>query len=228
MFWTVVLEKTLESSLDYKEIQPIHPKEDESWIFLGRTDAEGEAPILWPPDAKKWLTRKDPDAGKDWRQKEKGTTEDEMVGWHQTTWWTWVWVSSGSWWWTGKPGMLQSMELQSWTQLSDWTELKASSELGLLVVHSLNPVWLFATHGLQHSRPPCSSPTSRVYSNSCPLSWWCHPPISSSVVLSSSHLQSFPASGSFQMSQFFASGGKVLEFQLQHHSFQWIFRTDFL
>ena len=77
MFWTVVLEKTLESSLDYKEIQPIHPKEDESWIFLGRTDAEGEAPILWPPDAKKWLTRKDPDAGKDWRQEEKGTTEDD-------------------------------------------------------------------------------------------------------------------------------------------------------
>ena len=84
MFWTVVLEKALESSLDYKEMQPIHPKEDQSWIFLGRTDAEAEAPILWPPDAKNWLTRKDPDAGKDWRQEEKGTTEDEMVGWrHQ-------------------------------------------------------------------------------------------------------------------------------------------------
>ena len=81
-FWTVVLEKTLESPLDCKEIQPVHPKEDQSWIFIGRTDAEAEAPILWPPDAKNWLLGKDPDAGKDWRWKEKGTTEDEMVGWH--------------------------------------------------------------------------------------------------------------------------------------------------
>ena len=78
-FWTVVLEKALESPLDCKEIQPVHPKGDQSWIFIGRTDAE--APILWPPDAKSWLIRKDPDAGKDWGQKEKGT-EDEMVGWH--------------------------------------------------------------------------------------------------------------------------------------------------
>ena len=81
-FWTVVLEKTLESPLDCKEIQPVHPKGDQSWIFIGRTDAEAEAPILWPPDAKNWLIRKDPDAGKDWRQEEKGMTEDEMVGWH--------------------------------------------------------------------------------------------------------------------------------------------------
>ena len=81
-FWTVVLEKTLESPLDCKEIQPVHPKGDQSWIFTGRTDAEAEAPILWPPDAKDWLIRKDPDYGKDWRQEEKGTTEDEMVGWH--------------------------------------------------------------------------------------------------------------------------------------------------
>ena len=81
-FWTVVLEKTLESPLDCKEIQPDHPKGDQSWIFIGRTDAEAEAPILWPPDAKNWLIWKDPDAGKDWRQEEKGTTEDEMAGWH--------------------------------------------------------------------------------------------------------------------------------------------------
>ena len=81
-FWTVVLEKTLESPLDCKEIHPVHSKGNQSWIFIGRTDAEAEAPILWPPDAKSWLTGKDPDAGKDWRQEEKGTTEDEMVGWH--------------------------------------------------------------------------------------------------------------------------------------------------
>ena len=81
-FWTVVLENTLESPLDCKEIQPVHPKGDQSWVFIGRTDAEAEAPILWPLDAKNWLTGKDPDAGKDWRQEEKGMTEDEMVGWH--------------------------------------------------------------------------------------------------------------------------------------------------
>ena len=80
-FWTVVLEKTLESPLDCKEIKPVHPKENQSWIFIGRTDAEAEAPILWPPNEKSWLTRKDPDTGKDWRQ-DKGMTEDEMVGWH--------------------------------------------------------------------------------------------------------------------------------------------------
>ena len=79
-FWTVVLEKTLESLLDCKEIKPVHPKGNQSWIFIGRTDAE--APILWPPDVKNWLLGKDPDAGQDWRWEEKGTTEDEMVGWH--------------------------------------------------------------------------------------------------------------------------------------------------
>ena len=81
-FWTVVLEKTLESPLDCKKIQPVSPKGNQSWIFMGRTDAKAETPILWPPDAKNWLTWKDPDAGKDWRQEEKGMTEDEMVGWH--------------------------------------------------------------------------------------------------------------------------------------------------
>ena len=92
-FWTVVLEKTLESPSDCKEIQPVHPKGNQSWIFIGRTDAEAETPILWPtdakiwligkdPDAKNWLIGKDPDAGKDWRWEENGMTEDEMVGWH--------------------------------------------------------------------------------------------------------------------------------------------------
>ena len=79
-FWTVVLEKTLESLLDIKEIQPVHPKRNQSWVFIGRTEAE--TPILWPPDVKNWLIRKDPDAGKDWGWEEKGMTEDEMVGLH--------------------------------------------------------------------------------------------------------------------------------------------------
>ena len=81
-FWTVVLEKTLESPLDWKEIQSVHPKGDQSWVFIGRTDVEAETPILWPLDVKSWLIGKDPDAGKDWGQEEKRTTEDEMVGWH--------------------------------------------------------------------------------------------------------------------------------------------------
>ena len=81
-FWTVVLEKTLESPLDCKEIQQVHPKGDKSWVFIGRTDAEAETPILCPPDAKSWFIWKDTDAGKDWGQEEKGTIEDDMVGWH--------------------------------------------------------------------------------------------------------------------------------------------------
>ena len=81
-FWTVVLEKTLESPLDCKEIQPVHAKGDQSWVFIGRADVEVETPIVWPPHAESWLIWKDPDAGKDWGQEEKGTTEDEMVGWH--------------------------------------------------------------------------------------------------------------------------------------------------
>ena len=108
-FCTVVLEKTLESPLDCKEIKPVNSKGNQSWIFTGGTDAEAEAPILWPPDAKNWLTGKDPDAEKDWRQ-EKGMTEEEMVG--SLTRWTWVWASSRRWWRTGKTGMLQSVGLQ--------------------------------------------------------------------------------------------------------------------
>ena len=136
-FWTVVLEKTLESPLDYKEIQPVHLKRDQSWVFIGRTDAESETPILWPPDVKSWLIWKDPDAGKDWRQEEKGTT-----GWDSwmasLTQWTWVWVNSGSWWWTGRSGVLRFMGSQrvghdwatelNWAiiliMVSDWNILK--------------------------------------------------------------------------------------------------------
>ena len=98
-FWTMVLEKILENPLDCKEIQPVHPKGDQSWVFIGRTDVEAETPILWPPDVKSWLTWKDPDAGKDWRWEEKGTTEDEMVGWHHRFNGHWfeqaLWVGDG-------------------------------------------------------------------------------------------------------------------------------------
>ena len=123
-FWTVVLEKTLKSPLDCKEIQPVHPKGNQSWAFIGRTDVEAKTPILWPPDAKRLLIWKEPDAGKDWGQEEKGMTEDEMVGWHhRLTQWTQVWVNSGSWWWTGRPGVLRFMGSQR--VRDDWaTELK--------------------------------------------------------------------------------------------------------
>ena len=123
-FWTVVLEKTLESNLDYKEIQPVHPKGNQSWVFIGRTDVETETPILWPPDAESWLIWKYPDAGKDWEQDEKG-----MTGWDgwmaSPTQWTWVWVDSRSWWWTGRPGMLRFMGSQrvDTTERLNWTEL---------------------------------------------------------------------------------------------------------
>ena len=125
-FWTVVLEKTLESPLDCKEIQPVHPKGNQSWVFISRTDSEAETPILWPPDAKSWLIWKDPDAGKDWGQEEKGMTEDEMVGWHH-------WLNGHGFGWTPGVGDGQG-DLAccgSWvhkesdtTEQVNWTELK--------------------------------------------------------------------------------------------------------
>ena len=111
-FWTVVLEKTFKSPSDSKEIKSINPKGNQSWIVIGRTDAEAEVPIFWPPDAKSWLIWKDPAVGEDWGQEEKGTTEDEMVWMASLTQWTWVWVNSESWWWTERPGVLQSMVSQ--------------------------------------------------------------------------------------------------------------------
>ena len=110
-FGTVVLEKTIESPLDCREIKPVHPKGNQSWIFIGRTDAEAETSVLWAPDVKNWLIGKDPDVGKNWRWEEKGIRGWD--GWMASpTQWTWVWARSGSWWWTGKPGVLQSMGLQ--------------------------------------------------------------------------------------------------------------------
>ena len=123
-FWSVVLEKGLESPLDSTEIKPVNPNRNQPWIFIGRTDAEAEAPILWAPDGKNWLIGKDPDAGKDWRE-EKGTTAWD--GWMTLpTPWTWVWANSKSWWWTGKPGVLQPVGSQrfgqDWATELSWTE----------------------------------------------------------------------------------------------------------
>ena len=125
-------EKTLESPLDCQEIQPVHSKGDQFWVFIGRTDVEPETSILWPPDAMSWLIGKDPDAGKDWGQEEKGMTEDEMVAWDVGMRWmasltqrTWVWVNSGSWWWTGRAWCAVVHRVtKSQIQLNDWTELK--------------------------------------------------------------------------------------------------------
>ena len=134
-FWTVVLEKTLDNPLDCKEIQPVHPKGDQSWVFVGRTDVEAETPILWLPDAKSWLIGKDPDAGEDWRQ--GGERDDRgWDGWMASpTQWTWVWVNSGCWWWTG--GLACCV---SWSQKEsdmaewlNWTELPQNKSMALHV-----------------------------------------------------------------------------------------------
>ena len=122
-FWIVVLERTLESSLDCKEIQPVHPKGDQSWVFTGRTDVEADTLVLWPPDAKSWLLKRL------WcweRLRAGGEGGDRgWDGWMASaTQWTWVWVNSRSWWWTGRPGVLGFMGSQSRTQLSNWTEMK--------------------------------------------------------------------------------------------------------
>ena len=106
-----------------KEIQPVHPKGNQSWTFTGRTDVEAGIPILWPPDLKSWLIWKDPDAENDWRQEEKRTTDDEMVGWHHRLSEHEAWVNSGSWWWTGRPGVLHCGVAKTGTRLSNWTEL---------------------------------------------------------------------------------------------------------
>ena len=120
LFSYVVFSRDTKISLDFKEIKPVHPKRNQSWILIGRTDTKAETPILWPPDAKSWLIWKDPDE----RLKAGGKGDDRgWDGWMaSSTQWTWVWINFRSWWWTGKPGMLQSMG----TWLSNWTEPKAN------------------------------------------------------------------------------------------------------
>ena len=139
-FWTVVLEKTLESLLDCKEIQPVHPKENQSWIFTRRTDAEAETPILWPPDAKNWLISKDPVAGKDWRREEKGTTEDDMVGWHHRL----------------NGHEFEQILSHLCYHILSYTHISSVQLSRSVVSDSLRP------HELQYARPPCPSPTPRV------------------------------------------------------------------
>ena len=122
-------EDSWEDSLDCKEIQPVHPKGDQSWVFISRTDFKAEAPIVWPPHAKSWLIWKDPDAGKDWGREEKGTTG--WAGWMASpTQWRWVWVDSGSWWWTGRPGMLWFMGSQrvGYDWATELNQTKGASE----------------------------------------------------------------------------------------------------
>ena len=140
-FWTVVLEKTLPSPLDCKEIQPVHPKGDQSWVFIGRTDIEAETSILWPPDRKSWLIWKDTDAGKDWGQEEKGMTEDEMAGWHhrldghESEWTPGVGMDREAW----RAAVLGVTKSQ--TQLSDWTELNGTSTSVALFLQKLLGVY---------------------------------------------------------------------------------------
>ena len=151
-FWTVVLEKTLESPLNCKEIQPVHPKGDQSWVFIGRTDVEAETPILWPCDAKSWLIGKDRDAGKDWGQEERGMTEDEMVGWHHR-------LNGHGFRWTPGAGDGQRTwhavvhrVARSWIRLNVWTELNWKvSEYNL---YSLLCLWWSSSEGMSfHSSP---------------------------------------------------------------------------
>ena len=165
-FWTVVLEKTLEIPLDSKDFKPVNPKGNQPWIFIGRTDAEAETPILWPPHAKNWLIWKDPDAVKDWRWEEKGMTEDEMVGWHRQL---------------DRHEFEQAPELvmdrEAWcalvyrvaksqTQLSNWAELQLQPLLLLFraVVSSS-----LGHSGLQLARFTFPLPSPGAWSNSCSL-----------------------------------------------------------
>ena len=130
-FWTVVLEKTFESPLDWKEIQPVHSKEDQSWVFIGRADAKAETPVLWPPPphVKSWLIGKDSDAGRDWGQEEKGTTEDEMAGWYH-------WLNGREFEWTpgvgdGQGGLVccgpwgrKESNMTEWLNWTEWTKCR--------------------------------------------------------------------------------------------------------
>ena len=153
-FWTVVQEKTLESLLDSKEIQPVHPKGNQSWTFIGRTDAEAEAPILWPPDAKNQVIGKDPDAGQG-RGQEKEMTEDEMVGWHQSlsmTQWTWVCANSRRQWRSEKPGVPWGRRVGH-----GWVTEQQKKHINILMMAQLCLLlWKAPPPPAQHLLPPFS------------------------------------------------------------------------
>ena len=134
-FWTVVLEKTLESPLDCKEIQPVHSEGDQPRDFFGRNDAKAETPVLWPPHVKSWLIGKDSDAGRDWRQEQKGTTEDEMAGWHH-------WLDGRESEWTAGVGDGQGgLVVKSWTQLNNWTNWRRADPENLDSVFQYSKDW---------------------------------------------------------------------------------------
>ena len=177
-FWTMVLEKILESPLDCKEIKPVNPKGNQPWIFIGRTDAKAEAPILWPPDAKSRLIGKDPDAGKDWRQKEKGTAEDEMVA-----------AAAKPLWWC--PTLYNPMHCI----IPDFPVLHFLLEFAQTIFIELKMPFNYLILCCPLLLLPSIFPSIRVFPNELVL-WFRWP--------------------------------KVLELQLQHQFFQWIFRTDFL
>ena len=172
-FWTVVLEKTLVSPLDCKEIQPVHPKGDQSWAFIGRSDVEAETPVLWPPHAKSWLIWKDPDAGEDWGQEEKGTTENEMVEWHH-------WLNGHEFGWT--PGVGEGQRglgcCSPWgCKESDMTEWLNWTELNLLFP------WIASLH-------PCRNPRRSLFYRQENWDWESQSPLPSVTELTCCRHQS--------------------------------------
>ena len=211
---TVVLEKTPERHLDSKEIKLVNLKGDQPWIFTGRTDDEAETPVFWSSVVHRQFIEEVPGAGKDPGQKEKRASEDETARRHHqcnelNLVKLWEMVRDRVTWSAAVCGVTKS-----WTYPGDLTTTIASVQFSCSVVS--DSLW---SPGLQHARPPCPSPTPGACSNSFPSSQWCHPTISSSVV-PFSHLQSFPASGSFQWVSYSHKVAKLLEFQLHHQSFQ--------
>ena len=189
-FWTVVLEKTLESLLECKEIQPVHSEGDQPWVFFGRSDAKAETQVLWPSHVKSWLIGKDSDAGRDWGQEEKGTTRG-WDGWMASrTWWMWVWVNSGRWWWTGRPGVLRFMGSQrvghdSVTELN-WTEFLSysfhllfrlssySSILSIFFVRALNILTKIVLNSQSYNSHIPAIPESSLHSCFESSNCFCH------------------------------------------------------
>ena len=262
-FWTVVLEKTLESSLDCKKVKPVNPKGNQSWLFIGRTDAEAGAPILWPPDAKSQLTRKDRDAGKDRRREEKGTTEDEMVGWHHqldghefkqvlgdgeghgslvccSPWGYKVHGIHGvrQHWVNNIISIGKSMEILTGRLIWSCQGLRGGGNVECLLNGHRVP---YQFSSVVQSCPTlcdpmdCSTPGFPVH-NQLPEFTQTHVHRVGDA-FQPSHPLSSPSPPTFNLSQhqgLFKWVGssrqvaKVLEFQLQHQSFQWTFKTDFL